>query len=63
MTYRDYAPLAEKALGSRTDPKAVADDAKIAQFRELAKSLAGPRINSMWVWATEDKELATKGLR
>ena len=36
---------------------------KLAQFQELAKSLAGPRINSMWVWIDEDKEQATKGLR
>jgi hypothetical protein len=63
LTYRDYAPLAEEALGTSTDAQAVADDAKVEKFRELAKSLAGPRINSMFVYIWEDKEEATKGLR
>lgn len=63
LSYMDYKPLAEQALGSLSDPKAIVDDAKIANFKELAKSLAGPRINSMFVFIWEDKEDVTKGLR
>ncbi|MEA2573829.1 MAG: hypothetical protein QOH93_1127, partial [Chloroflexia bacterium] len=61
LTYLDYAPLMQQALGS--DVKAVADDAKVAKFQELAKTLQGPKVNSMFVYITEDKETATKGLR
>jgi hypothetical protein len=63
LTYRDYAPLAEEALGSATDAQAVVDDAKVEKFRELAKTLQGPRINSMFVYIDEDKEQETKGFR
>jgi hypothetical protein len=41
----------------------VSDDAKIARFQELAKAMAAPRINSMFVWIDEDKEQVTKGFR
>lgn len=30
---------------------------------EAAKTLPPPKVNSMWVWITEDKEQATKGFR
>jgi hypothetical protein len=63
LTFRDYAPLMEQALGPSAGPRDVADDAKLARFQELAKSLAGPRINSMFVWIKEDKEQVTRGLR
>ncbi|HEX8221125.1 MAG TPA: DUF3160 domain-containing protein [Chloroflexia bacterium] len=61
LTYLDYAPLMQQALGS--DLKAVADNAKVTQFQELANKLAGPRVNSMFVYIDEDKEAVTKGLR
>jgi hypothetical protein len=63
LTYRDYAPLIDQVYGANADAKAFTDDAKLAQFRELAKSLAGPRINSMFVWIDQDKEQVTKGWR
>ncbi|MEO8085058.1 MAG: DUF3160 domain-containing protein, partial [Ardenticatenales bacterium] len=63
LSYRDYAPLMDQAFGAGADASAVADDAAIARFNELAKTLAGPRINSMFVWFFEDKEKVTKGLR
>ncbi|MDQ6738870.1 MAG: DUF3160 domain-containing protein, partial [Actinomycetota bacterium] len=62
LTYRDYAPLIQQAIGG-ADLQVVGDDSKIAQFQQLAKSLQGPRINSMFVYVTEDKDTATKGLR
>lgn len=63
LSYFDYAPLMDQALGAGADAAAVADDAALARFKELAKELAGPRINSMFVWIGEDKEEVTKGLR
>ncbi|MEO8287142.1 MAG: DUF3160 domain-containing protein [Chloroflexota bacterium] len=63
LTYLDYAPLIDKAFGPNTNAAAVADDARLANFQELAKSLAAPRINSMFVYIDEDKEKVTKGLR
>lgn len=63
LTYRDYAPLIAQTFGANADAKAFTDDAKLAQFMELAKSLAAPRINSMFVWIDEDKEQVTKGWR
>jgi hypothetical protein len=63
LTYRDYAPLIAQTFGANADAKAFTDDTKLAQFLELSKSLAAPRINSMFVWITEDKEQVTKGWR
>lgn len=63
LTYRDYAPAMKEALGDAPDAKAVADDAKVEQFRTLARSLAGPRINSMFVFVEQDTEKVTRGLR
>jgi hypothetical protein len=63
LTYRDYAPLMAQALGPNADVAATADDANIAAFQELAKSLAGPKVNSMVVFIDEDKEAVTKGMR
>jgi hypothetical protein len=63
LTFRDYAPLMEQALGASAGPRDVADDAKVQEFRELAEELQGPRINSMFVYIEEDREQVTKGLR
>lgn len=63
LTYRDYAPLMTQVLGANANAAATADDSKIAAFQELAKSLAGPKVNSMVVFIDEDKEAVTKGMR
>lgn len=63
LSYFDYAPLMDQALGAGAGATAVADDGAIARFKELAKKLAGPRINSMFVYIWDDKEEVTKGLR
>jgi hypothetical protein len=63
LTYRDYSPLIDQAFGPNAAPSAVADDAKLANFIQLSKSLAAPRINSMFVWIYEDKTQVTKGFR
>jgi hypothetical protein len=63
LTFRDYEPLMEEALGAGAGPQDIADDAKVQRFLELAEDLRGPLINSMFVYIWEDKEDATKGLR
>jgi hypothetical protein len=63
LTFKDYAPLMEQALGPNANAQATADDAKISKFLELSKALAAPRVNSMFAYITEDKEQATKGMR
>ncbi len=63
LTYRDYGPAMQQALGTGDDPKGVADDAKVAQFQTLARSLAAPRINSMFVYVDQDTQQVSQGLR
>jgi hypothetical protein len=63
LTYRDYQPLLNQALGPNAAVADVADVAKVNKFLELSKTLAAPKINSMFVFITEDKEQVTKGLR
>ena len=63
LTYRDYGPVMAQALGQGDDPTAVADDSKVVKFQTLAQSLAGPRINSLFVYADQDTQNTTKGLR
>jgi hypothetical protein len=63
LTYRDYGPVMVQALGQGDDPMAVADDSKVVKFQTLAQSLAGPRINSLFVYSDQDTQNATKGLR
>jgi hypothetical protein len=63
LTYRDYAPVMDQALGAGAAASAVADDTKVKQFQDLSKAMAGPRINSMFVYIWEDKDAVTRGLR
>ncbi|HEX8219937.1 MAG TPA: DUF3160 domain-containing protein [Chloroflexia bacterium] len=63
LTFRDYAPVIEQAVGANPNLEDLVSKANVAKFQEAAKSLAGPRINSMFVYVTEDKETVTKGLR
>ncbi|HET6312231.1 MAG TPA: DUF3160 domain-containing protein [Chloroflexia bacterium] len=63
LTFRDYAPVIEQAIGANASLEDLVSTANVEKFQEAAKSLAGPRINSMFVYVTEDKETVTKGLR
>ena len=63
LTYRDYAPVIEQSIGKGVDLKDLVSEANVAKFSEAAKSLAGPKINSIFVHIEEDKEAVTKGLR
>lgn len=63
LSYQEYGVLSDSIFGESPDLNAFADEAKFAQFMEAAKTLPPPKVNSMWVWITEDKEQATKGFR
>ena len=63
LTYRDYWPLIQQVYGSTPSPATLTDPAKVAAFQEQAKTLAAPRINSMFVYIDQDRDEQTKGLR
>ncbi len=64
LSYFDYLPLVESVYGTaQPSISEVADAGKLADFKVAAKSLPSPMINSMAIFASEDKDEATKGLR
>ncbi|MBU1879810.1 MAG: DUF3160 domain-containing protein, partial [Chloroflexi bacterium] len=63
LGYHEYYPLLEEVYGPVTGPQYLMDEAKFAQFKAEAKKLEGPKINSMFVLITEDREEVTKGFR
>ncbi len=63
LSYQEYGTLSDTIFGPNPDLNAFADEARFAQFMEATKTLPPPKVNSMWVWITEDKEQATKGFR
>jgi hypothetical protein len=63
LTYRDYQPLIAQVYGTSPAATAFGEGTKLAQFQQLAKALAAPRINSMFVYIWEDKTEVTQGLR
>jgi hypothetical protein len=63
LSYFEYAGLMDAVFGQNADPATFADPAKFAAFKEAAKTLPPPQINSMWVWIWEDPKQATKGYR
>ena len=63
LTYRDYWTLVQQVYGSTPTPADLTDPAKTATFQEQAKSLAAPRVNSMFVYIDQDLTDQTKGLR
>jgi Protein of unknown function (DUF3160) len=63
LSYFEYAALVDSVFGANADPSTYADPAKFAAFKEAAKTLPPPQVNSMWVWIWQDPEQATKGYR
>jgi hypothetical protein len=63
LSYVEYGKLSDTVFGPTPDLKSFADEGLFAKFMEGAKNLPPPKVNSMWVWITEDKEQATKGFR
>jgi hypothetical protein len=63
LSYFEYGKLADTVFGAGAPPSALADDSAFSQFKQAAKNLPPPQINSMWVWIWEDKKDATQGFR
>ncbi|MEI8131764.1 MAG: DUF3160 domain-containing protein [Leptolinea sp.] len=63
LSFKEYGVLSDSVFGPNPDLQSFADEGLFAQFLEGAKNLPPPKVNSMWVWINEDKELATKGFR
>lgn len=63
LSYQEYGTLSDSVFGASPELNSFADEGLFAQFMEATLTLPPPRVNSMWVWITEDKEQATKGFR
>ncbi|MEW6717588.1 MAG: DUF3160 domain-containing protein [Chloroflexota bacterium] len=63
LSYHEYGVLMDTIFGPNAAPQVLADEGLFAQFKEAARTLPPPQINSMWVWIWEDQTEATKGFR
>jgi hypothetical protein len=64
LSYFDYQPAIQAVYGSATPSlQDLADATKLALFQGTIDKMPAPLVNSMFVFATEDKTQATKGLR
>ena len=63
LSFVEYGKLSDSVFGATPELTSFADEALFAKFMDGAKNLPPPKVNSMWVWITEDKEQATKGFR
>ncbi len=64
LSYFDYQPAIQAVYGSATPAlQELTDPAKLATFQAAINKMPPPLINSMIIFATEDKIKATKGLR
>jgi hypothetical protein len=63
LSFVEYGKLSDSVFGATPELTSFADEALFAKFMDGAKNLPPPKVNSMWVWITEDKEKATKGFR
>lgn len=63
LSFYEYGAISDAVFGENPDLQVFADDARLAQFTEMARQLPPPQINSMWVWVKEDTPQETQGLR
>jgi hypothetical protein len=63
LGFHEYGALWDAAFGPGAPASAIADEGGFAAFREAARKLPPPQVNSMWVYIWEDKEQATQGFR
>ncbi|MGC9356776.1 MAG: DUF3160 domain-containing protein, partial [Anaerolineae bacterium] len=63
LSFHEYGPLMDVVYGPNPTLNDLADDAKLTTFRDAARQLPPPQINSMWVYIWEDEEEATQGFR
>ena len=63
LSYFEYGALSDQVFGPQPALTAFSDPVLMATFKEAAKQLPPPQVNSMWVWIWEDKTEATQGFR
>jgi hypothetical protein len=63
LGYVEYGALSDMVFGPNPDLVRFTDQALFDQFKQAAKNLPPPQINSMWVWIDQDTEQVTKGFR
>jgi hypothetical protein len=63
LGYVEYGALSDQVFGPNPALASFADPALFDQFKQAAKNLPPPQINSMWVWIDQDTEQVTKGFR
>ncbi|MEI7988123.1 MAG: DUF3160 domain-containing protein [Chloroflexota bacterium] len=63
LSQHEYGVISDSVFGVNPDLKSFSDDTNLAKFKEAAKILPPPQINSMWVWIWQDKKEVTPGLR
>jgi len=63
LSFYEYGAISDKIFGKDPDPLSFSDGVLFAEFKEAAKALPPPKVNSMFVLITEDKEQVTKGFR
>ena len=63
LSYFEYGALSDEVFGQNPDLSAFGDPGLLTVFKEAAKHLPPPQVNSMWVWIWEDKTEATQGFR
>ncbi len=63
LSFQEYGVISSAVYGANPNLFDFADEGKLAQFTEAARTLPPPQVNSMWVWIWEDKAEATQGFR
>lgn len=63
LSIYEYGKLSDEIFGITPDLRSFADPTLAAKFKEAAKKLPPPQINSMWVWIWQDRDDATQGFR
>ncbi|MBI9046444.1 MAG: DUF3160 domain-containing protein [Anaerolineaceae bacterium] len=63
LSYTEYAVISDAVFGENPALLSYGDETLMADFKETAKLLPPPQVNSMWVWIWEDRDDATQGFR
>lgn len=63
LSIYEYGKLSDEVYGESPNLESFADPQLAAVFKEAAKQLPPPQINSMWVYIWQDRNEATHGFR
>jgi len=63
LSIYEYGQLSDQVFGQSPQLTAFADAQLVEAFRQAARQLPPPQINSMWVYIWEDRDVATQGFR